>query len=238
MSILSTKILSYPIHSLFSSLSATLVFSQGVAPGTPLGGGLLQFLAPTPPIEETCCLNLNKSKLLLRSVIQQRARCCGIGADGSETRRMVELEKDWTGRNAKRRKWINQRRERRNESEEQRKLEQNHYGINADNSRQAKRTIIREEEQVARRRTRIEEEQDATRIEEEQDATRIEEEQDATNRRRRCCKERCYKERCYKKRSCYKDEDITRREEQDATRREVLTRTKMLQEEKCMMTVE
>ncbi|GIX97665.1 hypothetical protein CEXT_580441 [Caerostris extrusa] len=146
---------------------------QGVAQGTPRGGGLPSSSPPTPPIEETCvkCLfsgygdaNIFGDVVVLRSVIRQRARCCGTSADGSETRRMMELERDWTGINAKRRKWIEQRRERRNESEGQRKLEQNHCGINADNSRQAKHEEV----------TRREEEQDATRREEEQVATRRE----------------------------------------------------------------
>ncbi|GIY28380.1 hypothetical protein CEXT_340311 [Caerostris extrusa] len=80
---------------------------------------------PTPPIEETCYgeANIFRGVVVLLSVIRHRARCCGISADGIETRRMVELEKDWTGINAERRKWIEQRRARRNESEGQRQLE-------------------------------------------------------------------------------------------------------------------
>ncbi|GIY11355.1 uncharacterized protein CDAR_535591 [Caerostris darwini] len=40
---------------------------------------------PIPPIEETCYCNANIfGDIVLRSVIRQRARCCGISADGSE----------------------------------------------------------------------------------------------------------------------------------------------------------
>ncbi|GIY72266.1 hypothetical protein CDAR_593671 [Caerostris darwini] len=45
---------------------------------------------PSPPIEETCYgdANIFGDIVVLRSVIQQRATCCGISADGSESRRM------------------------------------------------------------------------------------------------------------------------------------------------------